>query len=44
MILDESLTFTIQTHSVPPIIHAFGERPGFAYWTIKANASVVVPA
>lgn len=44
IILDESLTFTIQSHSVPPIEHTFGERPGFAYWTIKAVAAVVVPA
>lgn len=44
IILDESLTFTIQTVNVPPIRHSFGVRAGFSYWTIKAAAWVAVPA
>jgi hypothetical protein len=44
LILDESLTFTIQSINVPPIEHTFGERPGYAYWIIRAQAGVVVPA
>lgn len=44
IILDESLTFTIQMIDVPPIEHTFGEKPGFSYWLIKAVATVVVPA
>ncbi len=42
-ILEESITFTIQMHTVPAIQGTFGERPGFGYWTIQAKASVVFP-
>lgn len=44
LILDDSLTFTVQAVSVPPVQHAFGERPGYLYWIIRAVAGVVVPA
>lgn len=43
VILDASLTFTIQTVNVPPIQHSFGERPGYSYWIIRAAAAVVMP-
>ena len=43
-IVEESMTFTFQAHTVPAIRHAFGERPGFMYWTIRGNAQAVAPA
>lgn len=42
-VLEESLTFTIQTFNVPPIEHSFGIRPGFVYWVIRAVATVIIP-
>lgn len=43
IVLEESLTFTIQNKVVPPILHAFGLRPGYSYWTIRAEATVIIP-